>query len=159
VILDQVVATATIAAAVGCGMVTGLLFVFSVAIMPALGRQPAPAGIAAMQSINSAILNPLFLVLFGGSAVLCVLLGATAPFTAVPGTAWRLAGAVLYLAGPFVVTMAVNVPLNNALDAVDPAGAEGARVWAGYLSRWTAWNHVRTAMGVAATVAMAVAGA
>jgi uncharacterized membrane protein len=43
-----------------------------------------------------------------------------------------------------VVTIVFNVPRNNALAAVNPASAEGARLWAGYLTTWTAWNHVRT---------------
>jgi hypothetical protein len=42
-----------------------------------------------------------------------------------------------------VVTMAFNVPLNNALAAADPASAEATSVWARYLKDWTLWNHVR----------------
>src|SRR5262249_36312950 len=42
----------------------GLFFAFSVAVMQALARLPAAGGIAAMQSINIAILNPLFLSVF-----------------------------------------------------------------------------------------------
>ena len=54
------------------------------------------------------------------------------------------------LAGIIVVTMVFNVPLNNALAAVDPAGAEGATLWTRYLSESVPWNHVRTLAGVAA---------
>ncbi len=43
----------TFAAAIGSGLMAGLFFVFSVTVMTALGKLPAPAGIAAMQSINS----------------------------------------------------------------------------------------------------------
>jgi uncharacterized membrane protein len=38
------------------------------------------------------------------------------------------------------------VPLNDRLDAVDPAGlaaADAAREWQAYLSLWTTWTHVR----------------
>jgi hypothetical protein len=42
----------------GSGLMAGLFFVFSVVIMSALGRIPAPSGIAAMQSINKVIINP-----------------------------------------------------------------------------------------------------
>lgn len=45
----------------------------------------------------------------------------------------------------FVCTAAFNVPLNEALDAVDPTGLDAARVWADYLRRWTAFNHARCA--------------
>jgi uncharacterized membrane protein len=53
-------------------------------------------------------------------------------------------GGVLYIVGMFVCTMIFNVPLNDALAAVDPASAEAASVWARYLREWTLWNHVRT---------------
>ena len=34
-----------------------------------------------MQAMNSAILNPLFGLVFGGTTVLCLVLAVTAPFT------------------------------------------------------------------------------
>jgi uncharacterized membrane protein len=40
--------------------------------------------------------------------------------------------------------MGANVPRNNALAGVDPAGADAADYWPRYLAEWTAWNHVRT---------------
>jgi uncharacterized membrane protein len=53
--------------------------------------------------------------------------------------------------------MAKNVPRNDALARVDPASDEGARVWAGYVASWTAWNHVRTAAAAAAAAAFTLA--
>jgi uncharacterized membrane protein len=50
--------------------------------------------------------------------------------------------------------MRFNVPLNDALAAVDPASAEGARLWAGYFTRWTAWNHVRYAATLAGAASL-----
>lgn len=44
-----------------------------------------------------------------------------------------------------------NVPLNNALDAVDPASTDAAAVWARYLKDWTFWNHLRTIASAAAS--------
>jgi len=64
---------------------------------------------------------------------------------------WIVAGAGLYVVGTVVVTMVFNVPLNNALAAVDPASSEGAAVWADYLRTWTNWNHVRTLAALAAS--------
>ena len=56
------------------------------------------------------------------------------------------------MVGVFGETMVVNVPMNNALDAVDPAGDESVSYWRTYLQRWTAWNHVRALAGAAASV-------
>jgi uncharacterized membrane protein len=51
----------------------------------------------------------------------------------------------------FVVTMLFNVPLNNALAAVDPAGLDGGLIWTGYVSNWAFWNHVRMFASVIAS--------
>jgi uncharacterized membrane protein len=53
--------------------------------------------------------------------------------------------------------MALNVPLNNALAAVDPNSGKGAELWARYLADWTAWNHVRAAASLAAAALFTIA--
>ncbi|WP_010496926.1 hypothetical protein [Paenibacillus elgii] len=50
----------TYASALGSGLIAGLFFAFSTFVMSALARLPAEQGIAAMQSINVTVLNPLF---------------------------------------------------------------------------------------------------
>lgn len=74
-----------------------------------------------------------------------------------PAAIYLLAGGLLYLAGTIVVTIAFNVPLNNALAAVSPGSPEGADLWAGYVPRWTAWNHVRTVAALAAAASFIIA--
>jgi len=56
-----------------------------------------------------------------------------------------------------VVTIAVNVPLNDALAATRPDGTGAADHWGSYLRRWTAWNHLRAAAALAATGLLIVA--
>ena len=56
-----------------------------------------------------------------------------------------------------VVTMVRNVPLNHALAAVDPASAHGARIWVRYVTKWTAWNSVRTVAALAAAALLMMA--
>lgn len=138
--------------AIGCGLLAGLYFSFSAFITSALGRIEAPAGIAAMNSINLVIVRSAFMPLFLGSSLAALVLACTAPFQwHQPGSIAIFTGAVVYIVGMFVCTMAFNVPLNNALAAVDPTGPEGAAVWARFLRDWTFWNHVRT---IASTLAM-----
>jgi uncharacterized membrane protein len=50
---DQLLLALTLVAALGCGLMAGLFFAFSVSVMKALARLPSAEGIAAMQSINS----------------------------------------------------------------------------------------------------------
>jgi uncharacterized membrane protein len=125
--------------------------------MPALRQRPAAEGITVMQAINSTILNPLFGLVFGGTAVLCLVLAVSAPFTTdVSHAALRGIGSALYVVGVFVETGVVNVPMNNALDALDPADNGSASYWSTYLRRWTAWNHVRALAAAAASVMLVV---
>jgi uncharacterized membrane protein len=156
----DLITTGTVAAAVGSALVAGLMFAFSTSVMPGLARRPDREGIAAMQAMNSAILNPLFGLVFGGTAVLCVVLAVTAPFTTDESHATlRAIGSVLYVVGTFGVTMAVNVPMNEALDALDAdsAGDEARSHWRTHLRRWTAWNNLRAVLGTAASVLLILA--
>jgi uncharacterized membrane protein len=77
-----------------------------------------------------------------GAAIGCGLVGGV--FFAFSTFVMRALGrGVLHVLGNVLVTMAFNVPRNDALARVDPASAPGAEVWASYLTGWTAWNHVR----------------
>ncbi|NGO49597.1 DUF1772 domain-containing protein [Allomesorhizobium camelthorni] len=140
----------TFLAALGSGLMAGLFFVFSAFMMTALARLPLGQGMAAMQSINVAILNPAFGAAFFGTAILSVALAVGAAFRwGDAGMAWLLAGSLFYLVGIIAVTMIFNVPLNDALAAGGADTPEGAALWTRYLTEWTAWNHVRTLSGIA----------
>ncbi|WP_205346900.1 anthrone oxygenase family protein [Pseudonocardia broussonetiae] len=134
-----------VVAGVGCGLVAGLLFAFSAGVMTALRNLPAGRGAAAMRSVNAAVLNPLFLGVFGGAGV-----AAVATAVASGGAPAVVGAAVLYVVGVLGVTAAVSVPLNDALAA--------ERVpWELYLVRWTRWNHVRAGAATAALGLLLVA--
>ena len=156
--INEILFTLTLITALGCGLVAGILFAFSTSVMKALARLPAPQGIAAMQSINVAVFNPWFMGAFFGTAAACVLVVVFSLLSwSGPGAVYLLSGGLVYLIGTILVTMAFNVPRNNALAAADPDSAGGARLWAGYVTSWTAWNHVRTAAALAAAVLLTLA--
>ena len=142
--------------AVACAAMGGVFFAFSSFVMRSLARLPAPQGIAAMQSMNVVAVTPVFMTALFGTAGACVIVAIGAV------TAWRgvtsvylLAGSVSYLIGAIGVTIACNVPLNNALASVDPENGEV--IWRRYVRRWTAWNHVRTVSGLLAATLFAIA--
>lgn len=147
--MNATVAFLAVWAVVGSGLMGGLLFAFSSFVMRALRELPPESAAAAMREVNLKILNPLFVLLFLGTALVCValtwLVGAGA---AGPAGPWLVAGSVAYLAGPLAVTMAFNVPLNERL-AVGPIAAAAA-FWPAYELSWTRWNHVRTVFAVVA---------
>jgi len=81
---DKLIFVATFVSAIGCGLMGGVFFAFSVFVMKALTRLPPQAGIAAMQAINVTVLNPLFFIAFLGTAAGCFVLAAYSS----TGVAW-----------------------------------------------------------------------
>ncbi|UXU85643.1 anthrone oxygenase family protein [Burkholderia sp. S-53] len=139
--------------AIGCGLMAGVYFAFSTFVMTSLGRIAPQAGVAATNAINVDIVRSPFMPLFLGTTLMALALVVIVLFDRdQPGAMAALVGGVLYVFGMFAVTMAVNVPLNDALAAADPATAQGAALWTRYVHDWTMWNHVRTVASVAACV-------
>jgi uncharacterized membrane protein len=145
-------------AALGCGLIAGVFFAFSAFVMKSLGRLPPAQGIAAMQSINIVVINPIFLGVFLGTALACIILGASSVVQwRTPGALLNLAGSLCYLIGTIGVTRGFNIPLNNALAEADPNSDQAVGIWSFYLKRWTAWNHVRTFAALAAAALLTCA--
>ena len=141
----------TFVCSIGCGVVGGVFFAFSTFVMPALARIPAAQGIVAMQSINITAITPAFMLAIFGTGAGCAYLAIVSALDlSEPNAMARFSGSLLYVTGNVIVTMLFNVPRNNALAAVDPTSADGARVWQDYLVTWTRWNHVRTLTAIAA---------
>jgi uncharacterized membrane protein len=141
------------AATITMGLTAGVFGLYAHTIMRGLGGTDDRTFVGAFQAIDRAIMNPLFLLTFFGalvfsaSAAVVYLRGDARP--ALP---WILAAGLLYFV-TVVITMVVNVPLNDALKAAgDPDRiADLAAVRANFdEARWIAWNVVRT---VATTVA------
>lgn len=143
-----------VAAAVAAGINAGAFFAFSNFVMPALGELPRTEGASAMQSINRFAPSVLFVttIVGAGAAGIVVLLtewGSRSEGT----TRWLAAAAVLSLAS-FAITVACNVPRNDALAGTPPSHV--AEVWSDYLVSWTRWNTARTLTSSASVAAYAM---
>lgn len=155
---EGVLITLTWISALGAALVAGVFFAFSAFIMQALAKRPPAEGIAAMQAINIVVVRSGFIVVFLVTAVTAAVLALVALLKwDDPRAQYWLAGAVLYVLGTFVLTLARNVPLNDALSDANPSSANGASLWSRYLTDWTRWNTVRTVASLAATVAFILA--
>jgi uncharacterized membrane protein len=152
--MDALRAVSLMAATVTMGLVAGVFGLYTHTIMPGLATTDDRTFVGAFQAIDRAIINPWFMA--GG------FLGALV-FTAVAAVAqlgqdalwWVVAALVLYLA-VFVITIAVNVPRNDAIKAAGAPDdiADLAAVRASFdEARWRRWNLVRT---VASTTAFAL---
>lgn len=148
----------TVASALGSGLMAGIFLIFSICVMSALNRLSPATGVAAMNAINATILGPVFGVLFMGTGITSVVLVVRSLLRwHEPEALLQLAGGVLYLVGSVAVTIAFNVPRNDALAKTDPQDATAATQWAAYISEWTAWNHVRTVLTIASALAFILA--
>jgi len=147
--MENITHILVIAALVGAGVVSGLLFAFSNFVLSALIQLPNRHAMFAMQRINETIINPIFLVMFLGTPLACV--GTVVTSSEVgPARSPLVIGALLYLLGPLGITVLRNVPLNNGLAGA--AVEDAATAWPEYTRRWQFWNHIRSYMGIAATL-------
>lgn len=143
------------------GLLAGVFYTFSVALVPAFRVTSPKAHIATMQAINHKILNPVFMLSFLGPTVLLPLAAiqhwGTAQFPLL------VTAALLHIIGSNGVTVGFNVPLNEKLDKIDTARlsdveAERARQeFQGEGSPWMRYNHLRTLTAIAAAALVLIA--
>ena len=133
-----------------CALVAGVLFAFAVVVMPGIRSLDDGGFIRAFQAIDRVIQNkqPLFMFVWVGS-VLALVAAAVLGVSALSGAdrALIIAVALLYLLCVQLPTFAINVPLNNVLQKLDPASMnETTRKHArdAFEPRWNQWNAIRT---------------
>jgi uncharacterized membrane protein len=142
--MDGVRLVALLAATVSMGLVAGVFGLYAHTIMPGLGRTGDRTFVGAFQAIDRAIINPWFIggEFFGALALTIVAAIVHLGRDPLP---WIAAALVLYLV-TFVITIAVNVPLNDGIKAAgDPDRiADLAAVRERFNeARWRSWNLVR----------------
>jgi uncharacterized membrane protein len=152
--MDAVRAMSLIAATMSMGLMAGVFGLYAHTIMPGLGRTDDRTFVGAFQAIDRAIINPWFLA---GGFVGALVFTALAAVLHVPADRrsvlpWIAVALILYLV-VFVITIGVNVPLNDAIKAAgDPDRiADLAMVRERFdEARWVRWNNVRTLASTAA---------
>ncbi|MDQ4051182.1 MAG: DUF1772 domain-containing protein [Actinomycetota bacterium] len=142
-----------IAATVATGLQAGTYYTWASGVMPGLARVDDRTFVHAMQQMNIAIVNPVFMATFLGAPILAAAAAATTSSSARP---WVIAGLTCAVA-TVVITAVANVPLNNALDAAGDIDrtSDLAAVRAEFESSWVRWNIVRALTSTASLVALA----
>jgi uncharacterized membrane protein len=144
-LLDTLRSPVLLAATVAAGLQAGTYYTWACGVMPGLAKVDDRTFTSSINHVNVAIVNPVFMLTFLGTPLLAAAAVAT---SAAPARGWAIAGLVCAL-GTVAVTIAGNVPLNDAL------AAGGTR--ADFESAWVRWNVVRaiTSTGALATLAWA----
>lgn len=146
-------------AIVACAAVSGFFYAYGCSVMYGLNDGSPKLALEAMQGINRTVRNPIFALSFFGTALLLPLVAALAFIanTKRAGVVLVIA-AIAYIGGGFVLTMAINVPMNNALAIVDVGTlADPAKAWADYEGPWSFWNWVRTGFSFLALLLATIA--
>ncbi|TCO52342.1 DUF1772 domain-containing protein [Actinocrispum wychmicini] len=133
------------------GLVGGLFYGFSVAVVRALARVDDRTFVLVCQKMNRAIENGLFALSFVGtvifsgiSLVLFIAIGKSTVYVPI------IVALVLYVLS-LLITFRISIPMNNAIDRVgDPDKAKdlaGARK--AFEAPWNRWNHIRGLLAIA----------
>ena len=128
------------------GAMSGVMGLYANTIMPGLRRTDDRTFVGAFQAIDTAIINPLFLVTFFGGLFFtgwATLLHLGGEFGDV--LPWLVVALALYLV-VIVLTVAINVPLNDAIKAAgEPDEIDVAQTRRDFNEpRWVRSNLIRT---------------
>jgi uncharacterized membrane protein len=123
----------------------GLFYSYSCSVVLGLALLPDAEYIAAMQSINRAIQNPVFFICFIGTLLLLPASAYLNYSQSAPVPFWLLlTAAILYVTGVIGVTAFGNVPLNNALDKFNLLTASKENISLQRTIFETRWNNLNT---------------
>ncbi len=146
-----------------CALVAGLVLTFAVVVMPGIKTLDDRGFIRAFQVIDGVIQGnqPVFMAVWVGSlAASVVSLGLGGLHLAGIERALVVVATLLYLLTVQVPTFTVNVPLNNALQAVDLSSVDDAAAAAArqaFEGPWVRWNAIRTVTATAASTLLLLA--
>ena len=152
-----------IIATLSSGLLAGLFYAWSISVTPGLAKVGDANYLQAFQSMNRAILNPAFFILFMGLAVLLPLLCFLYYRSPVNTQFWYiLSASVLYLVGVLAVTIFGNVPMNNTLEVlrIESMNAEQmASFRLGFENKWNKLNMIRTICSSLVLISLIIIGA
>jgi uncharacterized membrane protein len=133
------------------GLSAGLFYAWAVSVIPGTKRIADPTYLETMQSINRAILNPRFFLIFFGSALFLGLSSILEYQTSKLVFGLMAGSTLVYLLGTIGITVSGNVPLNDQLDAMDLAEFSKEQLTAfrtEYETKWNRYHSYRTVFSV-----------
>lgn len=152
--------TIALAAILFHAAIFGFFYAWICSTIWGLDTLPPDAAIRAMNAMNESVRNAVFAPAFFGTPLVSGLAALLCWQSGAGQAALCLAlAAALYLFGAAALTLAVNVPMNEALGALTPAqiAQDADALWSQYSARWQLWNTARTVTSGAALV-LAVIG-
>ena len=125
----------------------GFFYAWVCSTMWGLDAADPRVAIQAMQAMNASVRNGVFAPAFFGTPVFLFATAGVLWFQTFQKSAalFALSGLVYFCFG-LILTMAVNVPMNEALATVTAPNelAVASQIWQDYSPTWQFWNQVRT---------------
>ena len=146
------------ASTVVVGLMAGFFYAYACSVMVGLDRADDRTFIVTMQWINATVRNVAFAPAFFGSLLLTIAAAVVAVVSGRSARGWIVAAAGLYAAA-FLVTLTLNVPLNEQLAAAGPADqiSDLAAVRAAFEGPWIRWNLLRTGLTIGSLTTLSIA--
>ncbi|MCB0665930.1 MAG: DUF1772 domain-containing protein [Saprospiraceae bacterium] len=129
------------------GLSAGFFYAWSVSVIPGNKRVMDLTYLETMQSINRAILNPAFFLIFFGSLVLLIIACINEYHVNKWAFTLLLGASITYLTGTIGVTGLGNVPLNDQLDVLKIAELSSDKISSfrrHYEANWNRLHNIRT---------------
>lgn len=157
----RLVSGALVTSLVFSGAIFGFFYAWVCSTMWGLDAADPRVAIIAMQEMNGSVRNAVFAPAFFATPLVLGLTAILALRSGSRATAlWVGAGALIYFFGGLILTMLVNVPMNEALGALDirldTDLAEAQRIWTDYSDPWKVWNITRTVFSGLALVCVGI---
>jgi uncharacterized membrane protein len=144
------------------GLIAGLFYAWSISVTPGLAKISNESYLQSFQSMNRAILNPVFFIAFFGLVLLLPILCYLTFQSSGSQQFWFvLAATLFYMIGVMAVTVFGNVPLNNSLEVLQigsmtPEQMNTFRL--GFESKWNNLNTLRTVTSSITFMLLLIAG-
>ena len=142
------------------GLLAGVFYGYQCSVINGLGRLGSREYLLAFKSINVAILNPIFFLVFLGSLIFLIL--STLVMYRAGNTdllIYLLVATAIYAFAVFGVTAICNVPLNDSLASFDIQSATSSEIKQMRLTfeaKWNKWHLIRTIASVMSFITLLV---
>jgi uncharacterized membrane protein len=142
------------------GLLAGLFYGWKCSVMNGLALLPDKEYLMAFQSMNKAILNPVFFLSFMGSLIAL----AITTFVFYRGgniqlLPYLIISLIIYGVGVFGITTAFNIPLNETVAAFNISTATEEQIKAmrfSFENPWNMWHLIRTLASIASFIILTI---
>ncbi len=145
--IDRIVTILALTSLLFSAAIFGFFYAWVCSTMWGLDNADPRIAIGAMQAMNASVRNAVFApAFFGTPLVLLVTAGVMATSNYRLSAVFFALSSVVYFCFGMVLTIGVNVPMNQALSLIVVPNdiVKAGAIWGDYSAKWQFWNQTRT---------------